>query len=254
MTAVRYDEITNWDHFATFVSDVFGPAPSRGRFLFRGQSSSDWRLESSFDRIFPNLLPADRMRSSQTLVRSFIEECKVGGYLPSELHQLETDEARFDINCTAFAQHHGLPTRLLDWSLSPWIAAFFAYSSGARTTPQNGTPALWVLDTHSDVWSDDSVAIVNSNLLRFPRIQAQSGCFTFNRSTAKTIDEYADELGAEPATLIQVELPSLDAQRALAHLEIMGLSPSSLFPDIEGACRAAMQSHALSNQKATSRS
>ncbi|ELY91195.1 FRG domain-containing protein [Natrinema altunense] len=62
----------------------------------------------------------------------------------------EIDAPRSVWHLLAIAQHYGLPTRLLDWSFSPLVAAYFATRSG--DTEHDG--AIWALDyrkLHADL-------------------------------------------------------------------------------------------------------
>lgn len=53
-----------------------------------------------------------------------------------------------NIDHMALAQHHGIPTRLLDWTLNPYVAAFFAASPLVRSGSATRL-CVWALDTSS---------------------------------------------------------------------------------------------------------
>jgi len=82
----------------------------RAPFVFRGMSDSEWPLASSLER-----LKSPSKVVEPALLRSFRK------YAPRGTFARDSDWEALSV-----AQHNGLPTRLLDWSVSPLIAVHFA--------------------------------------------------------------------------------------------------------------------------------
>src|SRR5437868_772266 len=118
MADVRVLRYRDWIQFkADIVRDLFGVEPfCRERYLFRGQRSADWRLTPSLDRWVESFPRGDRLRMAETLLDNFIAECE-----GTDVESTVCQDRRLML---ALAQHHGVPTRLLDWTDSPYVAAF----------------------------------------------------------------------------------------------------------------------------------
>jgi hypothetical protein len=232
MADVRYIDRASWEDFTASLRPDFFPDQQfmRGRYLFRGLPSHDFQLVSSFDRLFPST--TDRRRLSKAILDAFREECR--GEVPEEIL------ARDDL-VLALGQHYGLPTRLLDWSDSPYVAAFFALDGALpyRADPTHHV-AVWVLHLDAGIWTDEvGVQVVDVPSIPDMRIRNQFGRFTLARTPARTLEEYAKQADSDGVALTQIYFPASEASKGLADLAMMGLSASRLFPDLTGAAAAA---------------
>jgi hypothetical protein len=94
------------------------------------------------------------------------------------------DSVVHDQKLWALGQHNGLPTRLLDWTTSPYVAAFFAFHDWVSQLPEEFSHvAIWALHLENPVWSKEmGVEIVTPPALENIRLRNQSGKFTLSRT------------------------------------------------------------------------
>ncbi|MEO8397300.1 MAG: FRG domain-containing protein [Chloroflexota bacterium] len=129
--------VTSWDDLNrelfrySFRDDRF-----RSPYIFRGLSDKDWGLETSLTRLGH---PVNRTSDLEPVIlRSFkhysYQNASVGDSV---------------WNWLALAQHHGLPTRLLDWSTSPLAALHFVTTDPSEykaNGPYRTDGAIWCVD------------------------------------------------------------------------------------------------------------
>jgi len=102
-------------------------------YLFRGQPEESWGLKPSIERL-PELMRIARDDDAETLVlRAFAR--RAHHYVKSPPNDEEI------LEWLALMRHYGAPTRLLDWTASPYIAAFFA----AAQAQQSSLPVIWAV-------------------------------------------------------------------------------------------------------------
>jgi len=243
---IRTVECDTWAEFKIEIfAQLYGTGPfRRGLFLFRGQRSYDWKLESSFDRWFNGQKKKESLR---------VETAKK----LLDFFRREVEDFRRDIKVPidefgllALGQHYGLPTRLLDWSESPYIAAFFAFLEAALEAPveeiSSDRVAIVALDTQNYLFgADRGIEVISIPRIDNPRLRNQVGRFTHARASFSSIEQYIDfeEGNGNEVTsdypLVKFTIPDTEAEIALAELDGMGINPAFIYPDLSGCATAA---------------
>lgn len=135
-----------------------------------------------------------------------------------------------DIEWLCLMQHHGCPTRLLDFTTNPLIAIFFA------AQPPDDIAGQLIMATYTKTYEPSkskSVFDQKSNFAYHPphiteRIIGQSGCFVFCGTPNKPLDSRQCDF---------IEIPADKKWRTRDELKTMGITYSSLFPGIDGICK-----------------
>jgi hypothetical protein len=229
VTRIRYE---SWDEFTRSLrGELFGDEPfGRDHYLFRGLPDYEFELVSSFDRLFPTT--QDRQRLFTAMLDAFREEL---------IGQVDEEVLEDELKTLALGQHHGLPTRLLDWSESPYVAAFFALSDALpyRSDPTHHV-AVWALHLDAGIWGKEyGVEVPRVPAVGNVRIRNQAGRFTLARTPFRTLEGYVESSDYQGPALTQLQFPASDATRGLRELAMMGLTSARLFPDLTGAAAAA---------------
>lgn len=124
-----------WDRFQQESESLLH---GKSRWLFRGVSNSSWPLSSTFERacVLYGIKPVDRIGTEFEMIREFRR--RFDRYEPNARGKPEDDELM------ALMQHHGSPTRLIDFTYSPYVAAYFAFEN--VKAHQRGRVAIWAVN------------------------------------------------------------------------------------------------------------
>jgi hypothetical protein len=225
-------ELWNWDEFKREMVPAGDPNLAR-KIVYRGQASSDWNVTSSFDRDCPDR--ADRPAYYRKLLAFFAYQVRQYG---EDLDDMAPSDR------AAIAQHYGMPTRLIDWSTSPYVAAFMAFYSAVseRRMELGDRVAVWALDctrfAELNAGLDAQFGIVKTRRLENDRVWRQGGLFIEAIGDCAALDDYLERrAGGGGSGLVKWTLPASEAAIALNDLIQMGLSPAALFPDRGGAAK-----------------
>ena len=238
------------------------PDPVTGRRrdvgVYRGSSSAKNPLLTSLARLGGIHPPHTKSDLEEHILRNYIRYSRP---------YLGTDPVN-DWEHLVSAQHHGVPTRLLDWTYSPLIAAFFAtrtLSSGAERDravwrldwkslhQKFEFPGLSLLikdldelfgkDGHFTPWKlmrrgaqRDFACLLEPPSLD-QRIVAQAAVFTLCSDKTRPFDQFLDEHGLEDA-LTKYVIPAEEVGRMRDQLDLVGVDERRLFPDLDGVAAA----------------
>ncbi len=253
VTAIRYLSYGSWRELKRdLLNELFEDGVFRSeRYLFRGMGSADWKLAPAFDRRFGYLDADERLRVWDELIEQWRAGCHEHGHVRAAAGP---GGAQPEVALWALGQHYGLPTRLLDWSTSPYIAAFFAFKECLERLPHRFSHvALWILHLDNPVWAkEQGVEIVSAPALENVRLKNQSGKFTLSHTQFASLEEYVTETGSGVA-LTKVVLPASEAVPALPDLDSMGINSYRVYPDLGGLAEMATMRLLLSELTAQGR-
>ena len=247
--AVTY-RLNSWSRFSDFLeTEVFETHFSSNRdYIWRGQRRSDWSLSSSLDRVFAglNLLPGSPS-NLEKISRDHLEKFKYaarGRRGPNPASLLEND-------WWALGQHFGLATPLLDWTRSPFAAAYFAFEQLASDSTEYRV--VYALDRfavsqrNKELSEGPSFEVGRLPILEFidpmsdenQRLVSQGGLFT-RAPIGQPIERWVAQAfeSSTSAVFLRIEIPDRDRLNCLRTLNRMNINHLSLFPDLSGASRS----------------
>lgn len=269
---VLAEPASSWLDFLAWLREL------KGSWCFRGQREAPWSLLTSLDRAVrrdfssnhPHGISAtgyyhlDRETEQRELLLRFQQQAHLHvANLP-----FEGDLASW----FALMQHHGAPTRFLDWTKSPYVAAYFAVEE--RTQLEGSHSAVWAIDldwleirgrellqssattlvlndpreiverVNSLLGQSDEAVIIKVDPLRSnERMAAQQGVFLCKLFHQASFSQTLMRMMIHPETpsqpvLRKLELHAACRKEVLRNLRAMNIHRASLFPGLDGFARS----------------
>lgn len=206
--------------------------------VYRGQNS-DWPLLPYISRIRPK----DTLLLTETgMLQDFMEMAD----------RVLENSPNNEWDWLALAQHHGVPTRLLDWTRDPFIALWFAL----RTKPKDRDhrPEVWVFSPSSQDIIDnkeDSRPFAGTRTKAFlpgrlfPRLREQKGAFVVFKHVPMSRGEFVNLVKNTRlrGKLQRIRYPAHKRDQLLRELKNKHIDEDSMFPDLDKIARAIVKRH-----------
>ena len=240
--------LNHWRDYKIFVERF------SENWAFRGQAYAGWVLNNAIERTsfihYHKGIEAEFVSEFQRGARNYLSKDETPGHL---------------IEWLALMQHHGAPTRLLDLTKSPYIAAYFAFEFCEEKRDQNA--AVWgfninylknkslailseefgeALEENKNLINEDlfeKIFFQNNKKLVFPvepfrmnkRYSLQQSVFISTGISNVALMDQLHFLGDDmEQAVVKIEIPTSCKKEALRELHQMNLHRASLFPDLDG--------------------
>lgn len=252
--------LENWRQFL-LIADHLDVGSALGQaYAFRGHSNSAWSLRPSLLRLL--------LRSAATVEQALeVEEHALAEFRSQAHHHVPANvfsTTRDTVSWWTLMQDHGAPTRVLDWSASIYVAAYFAVSEDF-----DSDGAIWIVHRHSlyeqmaerDDYTEfpETMGGIKSTFLqanapkvlmfagrisKSNRMIAQQGYFSICPNILGDHGQIlADSLGEPSAKSLFSKLivPAKLKISFMKKLRSMNITANSLFPGLDGLGRSVAE-------------
>ena len=222
---VREYILEDWDEFHNLIVEKI----KNRNYVYRGQGNAYWKLEPTLSRNLKYLSEELYDKFKKIQLESFKKSIR-------GRTKFYNDIIKNDNEIWAIGQHNFLNTPLLDFTESPYVAAYFAFADDSIKSDYRvvyGISKSNIVDNH------------NNNLEIFMpvsdynnRLISQSALFVnfkIKKDLETLIVEKYKEQVDKKVKLVKIKIPSVQRDKCLKSLNRMNINHNTLFPDLYGA-------------------
>lgn len=246
-------ELENWKDFVAVVPDVqqeqksledlVGPLPPA---LFRGHASASWRLQTTLERKFGAAQSLEEYH--QTVFESKHQMEAYSGnkwHVPNPndfgkllKHGASLADRMPALDYLVYLRHHGFPSPLLDWSRSPFVAAYFAFSGVQKMEDRVAIYALTSSDRTMQTHGAPSAFVkslgfrIRTHKRHFLQQCEYTVCMQFSAHDLWVYGDHEQVLNSASSLdryLRKYILPASERSTALQYLDMFNLNAYTLF-------------------------
>jgi len=154
------ETLHSWTDFEKIVKEELlyqTQMPTTGPFYYRGHPDASWRLETTLERYMGENQSVGGYYSDLLSIQSYIETFTDRNWnLPSRddydgiVERGEFLKIESVVSYMQYLRHYGYPSPLLDWTLSPFVAAYFAFRDISNRA---SSIAIYKFLMSSDLWA-----------------------------------------------------------------------------------------------------
>ena len=236
----RLQEYTHsWAEYKNWVNII---AKANKGYYYRGQSDPNWELKTSFQR-YSEKTGIHIIDYLDRILKEVAKEC----LLANQSENINMEDVTEYIKFLLRLQHHGFPTPLLDWTLSPYVAAYFAFKD-IDLNLTKGNVLINIFDIK--LWLKINPQTLNFRTPNWfaapitPIIDSNNNPRAINQESITTATNIPDlrvhliEHGEKSGNIFLsgVWLPVKERDLVMSDLNSMGINPETMFPSFDGFC------------------
>lgn len=250
----------SWDNFKELSHEEIANNPKKNisPILFRGQTDTNYCLETTLERVTrqPSFSANEYYKIIKCAEKKINSCCKHGWHW----HLPEPKDIKWDdffvvnhleiIEYMAYLRHHGFPSPLLDWTRSPYVAAFFAFHNIDKKNKNPKEASIFIyreyLNSGTYMHNEARIASIGPNIKTSTRHHLQQSEYTYcikpecegstfvNHGLVVKRENTSSTVNTNPKIMTQFTLSYSEQEKILNDLELMNINAYSLFDTVDG--------------------